>query len=229
MKLTFFGILSLGIIADNGAAHDQYALRHGKTPLKRAHKQHMNKGKDETFPVKLQRGSPGRHGMRALKGCGKANGKSKGNSRGKGYGKGKGKSRRTLSSCVDYGDPGDDPIGKGSPSGSQKASPTGDPTTLPTLSPSLLPTADDNRAGSGSNKGTDIDFEYDPYDPAASGSNDQQAEAEDADEDVEDRATDDTDDFGVIDVLPDGNETTTDDDDSEEVVPSNDGVPSNDP
>ena len=116
---------------------------------------------------------------------------------------------RKLFPCVDYGDPGDDPI-------DESVEPTGSPSASPSLDLSVY------RTGSGSNKGTNVDADYEPY--KASGSND--FNRLDRTGNVDDANTDD----GIGEDLNMGNDALLNyrkeyDDDE---VPSND-VPSNDP
>jgi hypothetical protein len=198
MKLSLF-VLALVVIVESSVAHSQNTLRHVKTPPKKAN-QKRHKGNDaRILPVALPYGKPGRIGSRAHKVCGKAK-------------NGKAKPPRQLFPCVDYGDPGDDPIDK-------------DP---PSVAPSSPPTADVNRAASGSNKDADVDLDYEPYE--ASGSNDRKPDIDDG----QDREADPSDGSGgFVDIDPSfspspGVDDDPEDDNDQEKVPSNDELPSND-
>mmetsp|Transcript_16754 Transcript_16754/g.40844 ORF Transcript_16754/g.40844 Transcript_16754/m.40844 type:complete len:224 (+) Transcript_16754:169-840(+) len=219
MKISFL-CLAMIVLADAREGKSRSDLhfnhyRHG------THKQ--QRGHDGRILQSLPYSRAGRIGTRAYKVCGKSN-------RGKASGKANKKPpTRHLLPCVDYGDPGDDPI--------DESSPDEVPTIVPTPSPSDQPSIGTNRAASGSNKGTDVDLDYEPY--KASGSNDRRPdgdEDEDEDEPPSDRdgggaGSGSNDDFvgigDAVDLGGDGGDGAAVDN-QHETVPSNDSVPSND-
>lgn len=164
-------------------------------------------------------GRPGRIGTRAFKECAGKSGKSSGKSSGKASKK---PSTRRLMPCVDYGDPGDDPIDESSSSLEDPV-----PTIFPTSSPSNQPSIPTNRAASGSNKGTAVDIDYEPYE--VSGSNDGGPNEDEVPGDRDGGTGTSGIDIGdpVGDIGGGGGDGAAVDN-GHEVVPSNDGVPSND-
>jgi hypothetical protein len=207
----FFAILLL-IQGQGSAAKTHYGLRHA--PKKSSMRGHKGSARRKLIlnPPKKS----GRLGSK-IKVCGKPKGKGGG---------------RRLFPCVEYGDPGDDPIDRDADGDEEvlvMTKPVFPPTTAPSTDQELF------RGASGSNKDTDFVFEYEPY--KVSGSNDRKP---DFDYYYQDRVpTDDImDNNGIIDLKIRNDEEGTvapieDDEDldifkTDDNVPSNDVVPSND-
>lgn len=141
MKLSTFA-LALVLVIDGVNAKQQHALRQTIPHKNKRNKKSKGSADIQSRDLVAHKVVPKRFRNRPYKICGKK--------RGKGM-------DRKLFPCVDYGDPGDDPI-------DESAEPTGSPSSSPSLNLSVL------RTGSGSNKGTAVDADYEPYE--VSGSND---------------------------------------------------------
>lgn len=192
--------LTLALAIVESMATPQQALRH---IVPRKGDKIKIKGSSDSLSrgLVVNRAKPKRIRSRTYKICGK--------------GKGKGKARdRHLFPCEVYGDPGDDPMEENEPN----KNPTKQPFVGPSVAPSLNPLI--SRAGSGSNKGTSVEYYYEPY--KASGSNDFDRDRTEA---VNSTAN------GVEGVDMNIGEDPDDDDNiykTDDAVPSND-IPSNDP